>query len=86
MYFIDKRRCILFLTDLDGLHKQRGQYRELNLSVLSSGEPSRIRLSDGGSLLIDGATRDDTGYYLCQAGNGVGSDLSKVVYLTVHSK
>ena len=31
-------------------------------------------------------TTDDAGAYLCEAGNGVGAELSRVVRLTVHIK
>ena len=46
----------------------------------------RVRQSRDGSLSVEGALASDGGYYLCQVGNGVGSDLSKVVHLTVHSE
>lgn len=39
-----------------------------------------------GSLLIRHVLEDDRGYYLCQASNGVGSDISKSMILTVKSK
>lgn len=31
-------------------------------------------------------TEEDRGYYLCEAANGVGADLSTVVKLSVHGK
>ncbi|KAG8201074.1 hypothetical protein JTE90_002747 [Oedothorax gibbosus] len=45
---------------------------------------SHIHALENGSLMIREAERNDAGYYLCQATNGIGSGLSKVVELTVH--
>ena len=41
---------------------------------------------ENGSLTIKEATEKDKGAYLCEAGNGVGADLSVVVKLAVHVK
>lgn len=46
----------------------------------------RIQIMSNGSLLIRHVLEDDRGYYLCQASNGVGSDISKSMILTVKSK
>ncbi|KAG7483961.1 hypothetical protein MATL_G00043840 [Megalops atlanticus] len=43
----------------------------------------RIQIMANGSLLIRHVLEDDRGYYLCQASNGVGSDISKSMVLTV---
>ncbi|XP_076137875.1 cell adhesion molecule DSCAML1 [Alosa pseudoharengus] len=43
----------------------------------------RIQLMSNGSLLIRHVLEEDRGYYLCQASNGVGSDISKSMMLTV---
>uniref|UniRef100_A0A3P8ZQQ0 DS cell adhesion molecule like 1 n=1 Tax=Esox lucius TaxID=8010 RepID=A0A3P8ZQQ0_ESOLU len=43
----------------------------------------RIQIMSNGSLLIRHVLEDDRGYYLCQASNGVGSDISKSMVLTV---
>ena len=39
-----------------------------------------------GSLLVHDVGAEDKGNYLCQASNGVGADLSKVAFLTVHGE
>jgi len=39
-----------------------------------------------GSLLIRHVLEEDRGFYLCQASNGVGSDISKSMVLTVKSE
>lgn len=67
-------------TFLDG---QRGYYKVLALGESNDG---RIQQLANGSLLIQRAEQADRGYYLCQASNGVGPDLSKVIQLTVHSR
>jgi len=41
---------------------------------------------ENGSLIISRAAQEHEGYYLCQAGNGIGPGLSKVILLTVHGK
>uniref|UniRef100_A0A673VVY0 DS cell adhesion molecule like 1 n=1 Tax=Salmo trutta TaxID=8032 RepID=A0A673VVY0_SALTR len=43
----------------------------------------RIQIMGNGSLLIRHVLEEDRGYYLCQASNGVGSDISKSMVLTV---
>ncbi|KAJ8403710.1 hypothetical protein AAFF_G00345780 [Aldrovandia affinis] len=43
----------------------------------------RIQIMSNGSLLIRHVLEEDRGYYLCQASNGVGSDISKSMVLTV---
>lgn len=44
------------------------------------------RAGPNGTLVFLGVTRDHEGRYLCQATNGVGPGLSKVITLTVHGK
>lgn len=46
----------------------------------------RIQIMNNGSLLIRHVLEEDRGFYLCQASNGVGSDISKSMVLTVKSK
>ncbi|KAG0432665.1 hypothetical protein HPB47_020606, partial [Ixodes persulcatus] len=45
---------------------------------------SHIHALENGSLMVREAERNDTGFYLCQASNGVGSGISKVIELKVH--
>lgn len=45
-----------------------------------------MRVFENGSLIIYNTQRTDAGYYLCQASNGVGPGLSRVIKLTVHGK
>lgn len=45
-----------------------------------------MRVFENGSLIIYNTQRTDAGYYLCQANNGVGPGLSRVIKLTVHGK
>ena len=63
--------------------------------VLGSGNPQqyhpipltgRIQILPNSSLLIRHVLEEDIGYYLCQASNGVGTDISKSMFLTVKSK
>ena len=43
-----------------------------------------VRVQQNGSLIIHNTQKADGGFYLCQASNGVGPGLSKVVQLSVH--
>lgn len=47
---------------------------------------SHIHTAENGSLIFRDIHYDDSGTYLCQANNGVGSGLSKVIKLKVHGK
>ncbi|XP_049771830.1 Down syndrome cell adhesion molecule-like protein Dscam2 [Schistocerca cancellata] len=53
-------------------------YQELN-SLMEN-----YKIMQNGSLVIYNTRPEDSGYYMCQASNGVGVALSKVIYLTVH--
>ena len=48
--------------------------------------PPTVWQLGNGSLWVRRARVEDGGFYLCQASNGVGADLSKVVQLTVHGE
>ncbi|GIX67360.1 down syndrome cell adhesion molecule-like protein Dscam2 [Caerostris extrusa] len=43
-----------------------------------------VQILENGSLIIKEASKEDSGHYMCQATNDVGSGLSTVVYLKVH--
>lgn len=43
-----------------------------------------IQTLENGSLVIKEVDENDAGHYLCEAENGVGSVLSKMVHLAVH--
>lgn len=45
-----------------------------------------MRVFENGSLIIYNTQRSDAGYYLCQANNGVGAGLSRVIKLTVNGE
>lgn len=45
---------------------------------------SHMHTLENGSLMIRDVSEEDSGIYLCQANNGVGSGLSKVITLKVH--
>lgn len=51
-----------------------GEYRDLNIG------------SSNGTLRLDPVRKGDEGNYLCEARNGVGSGLSKVVFLKVNGE
>lgn len=50
-------------------------------SIVSS---PHLQVYENGSLNILDARDSDQGYYMCQASNGVGPGLSKVIKVTIH--
>ncbi|XP_043279367.1 Down syndrome cell adhesion molecule-like protein Dscam2 isoform X3 [Venturia canescens] len=56
-----------------------GDYRELGY-----GGTEGAGVAGNGSLVIPRVSREHTGFYLCQASNGIGPGLSKLIRLTVH--
>ena len=58
-----------------------GDYRELGYSGTEG-----VGVAGNGSLVISRVSRDHAGFYLCQASNGIGPGLSKLIRLTVHGK
>lgn len=46
----------------------------------------RTHLLANGTLFIDDVQKSDSGLYLCRASNGIGTDLSKVIRVSVHGK
>ncbi|XP_031846326.1 cell adhesion molecule Dscam2 isoform X2 [Nomia melanderi] len=60
--------------------KQPGDYR-----VIAAHEHAQdLRIHSNGSLVFARVQEDHEGFYLCEAMNGIGAGLSKVVHLTVN--
>lgn len=59
------------------VHNPSHQFR----TVVSN---SHMHTLENGSLMIRDINEEDSGFYLCQANNGVGSGLSKVIQVKVH--
>ncbi|XP_025265394.1 Down syndrome cell adhesion molecule-like protein Dscam2 isoform X3 [Camponotus floridanus] len=57
-----------------------GDYRELGYGGTEGAGVAR-----NGSLVIPRVSRDHGGFYVCQASNGIGPGLSKLIRLTVHA-
>ena len=58
--------------------------RETPSEFKSISSSSHLRPYENGSLVIHNAQKSDSGFYMCQANNGIGAGLSKVIKLTVH--
>ncbi|XP_015126574.1 Down syndrome cell adhesion molecule-like protein Dscam2 isoform X1 [Diachasma alloeum] len=53
--------------------------------ITSHEHAQELRIHSNGSLVFGRVQEDHEGYYLCEAVNGIGAGLSKVVYLTVNA-
>ncbi|XP_059481325.1 cell adhesion molecule Dscam2-like isoform X4 [Neocloeon triangulifer] len=67
------------VTWKQAIGKQPGDYREIGY------RSQRLRVMENGSLVIARATEENEGYFLCQASNGIGAGLSKVIHLNVYA-
>lgn len=65
------------------LGEQSSDYRELSYSD-AGGVGGGIESYNNGTLIIHNVTREHEGFFLCQAHNGIGAGLSKLIRLTVH--
>lgn len=65
------------------LGEQSSDYRELSYSD-AGGVGGGIESYNNGTLIIHNVSREHEGFFLCQAHNGIGAGLSKLIRLTVH--
>lgn len=63
----------------------RFNYRNCNIDGKLSKEFKSIQLRNS-SLTVDFATDADEGYYMCQANNGIGPGLKKILHINVNGK
>ncbi|XP_025160716.1 Down syndrome cell adhesion molecule-like protein Dscam2 isoform X1 [Harpegnathos saltator] len=63
-----------------GNGKKPGNYRD----ITNHEHVQDLRIHSNGSLVFGRVQEDHEGFYLCEAVNGIGAGLSKVVYLTVN--
>ncbi|XP_015600048.1 Down syndrome cell adhesion molecule-like protein Dscam2 isoform X2 [Cephus cinctus] len=61
--------------------KEPGDYRD----IASHEHAHDLRIHANGSLVFGRVQENHEGFYLCEAVNGIGAGLSKVVYLTVNA-
>lgn len=64
----------------------RGQTKSVSDFQLVVEGNSRINIATNGSIMIDNVLAEDEGHYLCRAVNGIGTGLSKIVFLGVNGK
>ncbi|KAK9303509.1 hypothetical protein QLX08_004819 [Tetragonisca angustula] len=60
--------------------KKPGNYRD----IVTHEHTQNLRIHSNGSLVFGRVQEDHEGFYLCEAVNGIGAGLSKVVHLTVN--
>ncbi|XP_076760630.1 cell adhesion molecule Dscam2 isoform X2 [Xylocopa sonorina] len=60
--------------------KKPGNYRD----IVTHEHTQDLRIHSNGSLVFGRVQEDHEGFYLCEAVNGIGAGLSKVVHLTVN--
>lgn len=70
---------ILYFFFLPEAGSKSGEYEELR-------ESSYTKLLNNGTLVLQHVKEDREGYYLCQASNGIGTGIGKVVQLRVNCK
>lgn len=61
-------------------------HREVPSDFKPIASNGHFRTYENGSLAIHNVHNNDAGYYMCEAANGIGSGLSKVIHITVNGK
>lgn len=69
----------LFFEISAGIGSKSGDYEEIR-------EKPFTKLLANGSLLLQHVKEDREGFYLCQATNGIGTGIGKVIQLKVNCK
>lgn len=46
----------------------------------------RFKFMSNGTMMVESASSYDEGQYMCKADNGIGTPLSKVIYVSVNGK
>ncbi|PRD34283.1 UNVERIFIED_CONTAM: Dscam2 [Trichonephila clavipes] len=92
--FVVKGRSIIVDCQTEGFPQPRVRWTKAEGTEFIIGDSPRdykaivssphLQVFENGSLSITDATESDAGYYLCQASNGIGQGLSKVVRLKVY--
>ncbi|GIY38994.1 down syndrome cell adhesion molecule-like protein Dscam2 [Caerostris darwini] len=85
---VTKSRSAVVDCQADGFPIPRIRWTRAEGDVASEFRPisssSRLHVFENGSLVIHSVEEGDDGHYLCQATNGIGQGLSKVIRLSVH--
>jgi hypothetical protein len=76
---VPARNTDLFICVCVCLGDAPGEYKDLKQN------DSSIRVEDG-HLMIDNIQKNNEGYYLCEAINGIGSGLSAVILISVQGE
>lgn len=91
-----RRRSLLQITILCATEKLNSFWEKKNYPFNNSGSKSGdyeeirekqfTKLLSNGSLYLQNVKEDREGFYLCQAHNGIGTGISKVIQLKVNCK
>ncbi|CAN7998424.1 unnamed protein product [Ixodes hexagonus] len=83
-----KGRSAIIDCEADGFPKPRIRWTKAEGEAARDFKPvvssAHVQVFENGSLAINDAKEEDAGFFLCQASNGIGQGLSKVVKVTVH--
>ncbi|KAL3212373.1 hypothetical protein MRX96_035975 [Rhipicephalus microplus] len=83
-----KGKTVVIDCEADGFPKPRIRWTKAEGEAARDFKPvmssAHVQVFENGSLAINDAKEEDAGFFLCQATNGVGQGLSKVVKVTVH--
>ncbi|XP_077518316.1 cell adhesion molecule Dscam1-like isoform X2 [Amblyomma americanum] len=83
-----KGKSVVIDCEADGFPKPRIRWTKAEGDAARDFKPvmssAHVQVFENGSLAINDAKEEDAGFFLCQASNGIGQGLSKVVKVTVH--
>lgn len=77
MYILIFRILLKIFLYVNKIGSKSGEYEELR-------ERAYTKILSNGTLLLQHVKEDREGFYLCQASNGIGSGIGKVVQLKVN--
>ncbi|KAL3225997.1 hypothetical protein MRX96_025279 [Rhipicephalus microplus] len=85
-----KGKTVVIDCEADGFPKPRIRWTKAEGEAARDFKPvmssAHVQVFENGSLAINDAKEEDAGFFLCQATNGVGQGLSKVVKVAAHFK
>ncbi|XP_022242324.1 Down syndrome cell adhesion molecule homolog [Limulus polyphemus] len=86
--FVIKGHSALIDCQVDGFPHPRIRWTKSAVDTPRDYRPisssSRLYVYENGTMAIHNAQKEDAGFYLCQASNGISPSISKVIKLSIH--